>query len=160
MQNVYPIFFGTQDALLGNGFVALVTVNGRALMFEEDGSWWVVGVQPAGVAGEGDSQNEAYLAFRDTIRKVLLDSAQLTASFDEFRADVEALFRQISASEAQRWEAAREAVRSGKCRPEDDYVAGLPRQTADPAAEVKVIQVAEPKKARPTPAPAEVQAAA
>ena len=38
-----------QDAISGNGFLAGITLSGRALMRkEDDGKWWMYGVRPAG----------------------------------------------------------------------------------------------------------------
>ena len=143
--NVYPLIFGVREAITGNGFVGGITLNGRALMaHEEDGLWWVYGVEPGGLAASGETSTEAYLRFRETVRKVLLDSAALTAGFvagqvapdvfgslfEQFRADVEMLGRQVDAAESDRWHAARAAIRAGVVTPEGP-LAELPRYTSD-----------------------------
>ena len=129
--NVYPLIFGVREAITGNGFVGGITLNGRALMaHEEDGLWWVYGVEPGGLAASGETSTEAYLRFRETVRKVLLDSAALTAGFEQFRADLEMLGRQVDAAESDRWHAARAAIRAGVVTPEGP-LAELPRYTSD-----------------------------
>lgn len=157
--DAFPIFFGTRDAVLGNGFVARVSIDGRALMFEEDGRWWVVGVEPGGIAADGATEAEAYMAFREAIRKVLQDSAQLTDGFDAFCADVKALANQVDNLERARWEEARQQVRAGGGLPEG-FVGGLPRLKTDPPCRTVVEQIKTPAATKPEPPRLEVQAAA
>jgi len=40
----YPILFRCRELVEGNGFIAGVGINGRALLFEEDGDMWVEGI--------------------------------------------------------------------------------------------------------------------
>lgn len=160
MVDAFPVFFGTRDTILGNRFVARVSVSGRAVMYQEDGRWWMAGVQPGGIVAAGETPAEAYLAFREAIRNVLHDSAKITTAFDPFRADVLGLLNQVDAHEEQRWHAARAAIRGGAAMPSGGFVGELPRLTTDPAftAEVALVELAD---ARPEAAPAsEVQAAA
>ncbi len=43
----YPVMFTVRDTVSGNGFLAGITLTGRALMTREaDGKWWVYGVRP------------------------------------------------------------------------------------------------------------------
>ena len=37
----YPLLFGRRELLEGNGFIARVSVSGRALLADEDGEFWV-----------------------------------------------------------------------------------------------------------------------
>ena len=41
----YPVMFTLRDAVSGNGFLAGVTVSGRATVREEDGQWWMHGAR-------------------------------------------------------------------------------------------------------------------
>ena len=136
-----PLIFGVREAVTGNGFVGGISISGRALMVrEEDGLWWVYGVEPGGMAACGETSTEAYLLFRETVRKVLLDSASLASSFEQFYTDVEMIGRQINAAESARWEAARAAIRAGVVTPEGP-LAELPRYTADVRCGVEVVRL-------------------
>ncbi len=44
--NHHPMMFIFRDTISGNGFLAGITLSGRALMMEEDGKWWMYGVRP------------------------------------------------------------------------------------------------------------------
>ena len=56
----YPLMFTVRDAISGNGYLAGVTVYGRAIMREEeDGKWWMTGVRPSGITAPGDSPGDA-----------------------------------------------------------------------------------------------------
>lgn len=39
----YPLLFGFRDLIAGNGFVAGVAINGRALLVDEDDGFWIFG---------------------------------------------------------------------------------------------------------------------
>ncbi len=42
----YPLLLDYQDTLFGRGFVAEITACGRLLATEDDGEWWIAGVNP------------------------------------------------------------------------------------------------------------------
>ena len=47
----YPVMFTLRDTVSGNGFLAGITLTGRALMKrEDDEKWWIYGVRPAAIA--------------------------------------------------------------------------------------------------------------
>ena len=46
----HPIMLTLKDAISGQGFLAGITLSGRALMRHEDGKWWMYGVRPGGIA--------------------------------------------------------------------------------------------------------------
>ena len=127
---VYPVIFGLQKHVAGNGFLAEVNLNCTAVLEydAEDKEWWALGVQPGGFATSGASWNEAYLNLRQSMIKVLFDSAALTAGFDAFRADVEKLMNACHEEENKRWAVAREEIRAGKAV-EESGLAELPRAT-------------------------------
>ena len=112
----YPILFSVRDPVIGNGFVAGVEVNGRALMRKEsDGSFWVDGVFPGAVAAGGRSRDESLLRFRESYRTVLYDFALSAASFGEFKTEVERFFWEETPGEAASWRDAAAAL--GACQP-------------------------------------------
>ena len=131
MAATYPLFFGFRDAIEGNGFLAGVAINGRALMVHEGevGGWWLYGVTPAGIAATGETPPEAHAAFRNAYRQVLFDAAAGAETFEAFKAEVERFFNEGD-SEEQRWEEAAAAIRSGQVTPEPPF-SDLPRIPAD-----------------------------
>lgn len=51
----YPLLFARHELIEGNGFIARVAVSGRALLSEEDGEFWVEGINPGGFSAKGQS---------------------------------------------------------------------------------------------------------
>jgi len=123
----YPLVFTFNDTVSGNGFLAGVTVSGRAVMAEDDGSWWMLGVRPAGLAAKGEAPAGAYVEFRKTFTAVLFDAASLASDFDSFKNEVERFFYERDETEEARWHAAGEAIRNGSVTPEPPF-ATLPRE--------------------------------
>ena len=123
----YPLVFTFSDKVSGNGFLANVTINGRALVVKEGELWWMVGVRPAAIAEKGDSPGGAYVDFRRAFTAVLYDAAAVAVGFDAFKAEVERFFYERDETEEQRWNAAGEAIRSGAVTPEPPFAA-LPRE--------------------------------
>lgn len=118
MQN-YPLVFGIRDPILGTGFVAGVELNGRALMREEDGGFWIDGVNPGAISAGGKSPDEAWLKFRQDYRMILFDFAARADSFDDFKKEVERFFWEETPGELEAWLAAvermKEDPRRGRC---------------------------------------------
>ena len=83
----YPILFRITHAVRCEQFEALVTTEGRALMAFEDDEWWCHGVEPGGITEHGDGPLVAYEAFRLSIRHVLDDLAEESASADQRGAE-------------------------------------------------------------------------
>lgn len=137
MMDYYPILFGVRDPIIGNGFVAGVAVNGRALMRRESEGFWVDGVFPGGVCAGGSTRDEALLKFRASYRSVLIDLATEAESFDAFHAAVERFFWEQTPGEADKWlEAAAELRKDAK------RAGGwLPVKTAYPEPEVKIVRL-------------------
>jgi hypothetical protein len=136
----FPLIYGFRELVAGNGFVAGVEVNGRLLLRLEDEEWWAYGVEPGGVAAAGSTEMEAYQNFRQAMREILVDSAVLTATFDAFKADVEALGVQRNEGWEGDWQEAREAVRSGRSTAEGE-LAELPRETQEVRCSLQVVRL-------------------
>jgi hypothetical protein len=126
----YPLVFTFRDAVSGKGFLAGVTMNGRGVMTEEDGAWWVYGVRPAGSAGTGETPPEAYGNYRTRYREVLFDIATEVDSFETFKLEVEKFFNESDAQEEARWQAAVDALRTGATTTDGPFAA-LPREPAE-----------------------------
>lgn len=75
----YPLLFGFRDTVQGNGYVARVAVDGRALMLVEPPpeKVWIEGVTPGGFAASGHSQAAALESFRQSYLAVLFGSPSL-----------------------------------------------------------------------------------
>lgn len=127
----YPLMFTVRDSVVGNGFVAGVTVSGRAVMCQEaDGAWWVYGVRPGAVAETGSTPEEAFLRFRNTYKNVLFDLAEECETYETFRDEVERFYYQPDLEEEGRWESAFKAIRAHQIIPEG-FFSKLPQQSPE-----------------------------
>ena len=79
----YPLLLGFRDLIAGNGFVASVALNGRALLVDEDDGFWMYGVNPGGLAAGGSTAAEALAEFRKDYRLVLFDIATEAEGFED-----------------------------------------------------------------------------
>ena len=129
----HPLMLTLQDAVAGKGFLARITMSGRALMrLEDDGKWWMYGVCPAGIAASGNNIDEAFLRFRNSYKEILFDIAQESHKFQDFKAEVERFFNEPDSDnqDQQLWENALKAIRSASNPPPEPF-SHLPRQTPE-----------------------------
>ncbi|HVR10405.1 MAG TPA: hypothetical protein VMW75_20330 [Thermoanaerobaculia bacterium] len=110
----YPILFSRRDVVKARDYTAGVIVAGRILVTEEDGEFWAEGVNPGGMAAEGDSTETALCALCDSYHKVLLDIAEDAPSFESFKKAVERFFADTNMTALKEWEEAVLQVRAGK----------------------------------------------
>src|SRR5258706_2838113 len=104
----YPLLFARREKVEGNGFIARVAVSGRILLTEENGDFWVEGINPGGLAANGKSANEALAQFCLDFLAILFDIANDAKAFEGFRAGVHKFLDETSAPALKEWE---EAVR-------------------------------------------------
>src|SRR5438445_6252267 len=132
MTENHPIMITLRDIISGDGFLAGITLSGRALMRHEDGKWWMYGVRPAAIAESGETIEEAFSRFRNRYKEVLVDLAQERTTFDAFKAAVEEFFYESDEdSEDERlWEETLKAIRTEKCDPPEPF-ANLPREAPE-----------------------------
>ncbi len=124
----HPLIFTLRDAISGDGFLAGITLSGRALMEQgDDGKWWMYGVRPGALAESGDTPQETFLRFRNRYKEILFDIAQEHRTFDDFKREVERFFYEPDEEEERRWEDALRAVRAGNLVPPEPFSA-LPRE--------------------------------
>ena len=123
----YPLMLTLRDAVSGNGFLAGVTLYGRALMVFEDGKWWMYGVRPGAIAESGTTPQETFASFRERYKLALFDIAEEASDFEDFKASVESFYTQPDYFEENRWETAFKAIRSGNIIPEPPFFSTLPR---------------------------------
>jgi hypothetical protein len=102
--HLHPLVFTLQDVVTGRGFLAGIVVTGKAVMEQEDGKWWMYGVCPGGIAGSGDTPNEAFVDFRNRYKEALFDMAEEYTNFLAFRSNVKSFFEQEDVQENVRWE--------------------------------------------------------
>lgn len=129
----YPLLYGLNDLIAGNGFFAGVSVNGRALLVDEGDGYWMYGVSPGGIAAGGATPGEAQAEFRQIYTSVLFDIAAEAESFEEFKGQVEQFFLVADDVTAAEWSAAVAEVRQG--RVDADW---LPKRKAESRIGVKV----------------------
>src|SRR6266511_3969576 len=109
----YSLLFTFLDKVEGNGYLADIAVHGRLLAKEENGTWWMYGVNPGGLAASGATRAEAYGEFRASLMKVLFDIATEASGFYAFRTRAKKFFEENDKETIAEWEAAREQVRKG-----------------------------------------------
>ena len=116
-----PLFYTFQDTVIGPDFVAEVNIKGRATSIKEEVDDHVVysfnGVEPGGIADEGDTLNESYYAFKNSLAQILSELLYLSDDFEDFKDRVTEFVRQINIPEERDWVVAREAVRCGELIP-------------------------------------------
>lgn len=136
----YPIIFGLRDVVLGDGYLAGVAVDGRALLHEEDDGYvWVEGVNPGGVTGTGNSHTEALEDFRKNYRGALYDIALEASNFKAFRREVKEFFENTGDLPVRDWEEAVEDVRAGKITAD-----WLSRRSAETRFGIRVAEFRKP----------------
>jgi len=146
----FPLLFTFRDMVAGNGFIAGVTISGRALMTDEgEGGWWVYGVRPGALSESGDTPQAAYLAFRTALQETLFHFAERSADFFALHADIERFFGQVDAEEERRWVSAREAIKGGAAV--DAPFTELPQDRSLRPCFVEVVRLDKPER-QPTPA--------
>ena len=115
--NHHPLMFTFRDTISGDGFLAGITLSGRALMLKEDQKWWMYGVRPGAIAESGASPQETILRFRNRYREVLFDIAGEHDTFEAFKKEAERFFYEPDEEEERRWEDAARAIRSQNLDP-------------------------------------------
>jgi len=117
----FPLMFTFRDAVSGNGFLAGVTLSGRALMVCENGEWWMYGVRPGAISETGETPQETFLRFRNAYRAILFDIAEEAVDFDSFKKEAERFYQEPDNEEEGRWIEAFQAIRSGKVEAEAPF---------------------------------------
>ena len=105
-----PLLFSFRQPVFGEGFLAGIKMDGRALMDEGDETW-LTGVAPVGFAANGADRGAAFLAFRNAWVAILFDIASESRSFGEFKKSCEGFLSAASHNLTADWEAALADVR-------------------------------------------------
>src|ERR1700693_1648349 len=148
----YPVMFTLRDTISGNGFLAGVTLTGRALMTNEsDGKWWVYGVRPGAIAESGTTPEETFLRFRNAYKNLLFDFAEEAVNFDFFKRSVEQFYSQPDKEEEASWLGAFNALRSGKAIPDEPFFAQLPKEDPEKRPTQITVERLDKENSRYTP---------
>jgi hypothetical protein len=108
----FPLLFQFRDIVAGNGFLARVLVDGRALLtVEDDGDQWVYGVQPGSISGGASDAATALNEFKTRYQSVLFDIAGEAPTFEDFKREVRAFFDTVNQKDESEWMTALDAVR-------------------------------------------------
>jgi hypothetical protein len=149
--HLHPLVFTLQDVITGCGFLAGILVTGKAVMEHEDGKWWMYGVCPGGLAGSGDTPNEAFIDFRTRYKEALFDLATECAGFLQFQAEVKKFYAEDK-REGERWDAALQFLREHEDCVTDNFKK-LPRAAdGDYHLSIQVSRLEKKKKADLIPA--------
>lgn len=106
-----PLVFTFKQIVLGDGFVAGVSMRGRALLEDGGEETWITGVAPAGLAGGGIDRASAFADFRKGWAEILFDIASDSTSFSDFKDRCSDFLATARESITQEWLAALEEVR-------------------------------------------------
>ncbi len=134
--DTYPLLFSFHDVVAGNGFFAGVTIDGRALLEEDEEGAWFYGVEPGSLAGHGSTRQEAHQDFRAGYRSVLADIAYEVESFSQFEVLARDFLCTINGPTEADWKELVGQVRSG-----DLNLNGPPRRDADLARKVTIMEL-------------------
>lgn len=74
-------------------------------MIEEQDGWWVYGVNPGGIAGGGETPEDACAEFRRMLHAALLDLAEESMDFEGFKSSVVEFVRQTNTVNEREWSA-------------------------------------------------------
>lgn len=109
-----PLLFSFQRIVAGNGFIAQLSMDGRALLEREGDEDWITGVAPVGWTEGGATRQEAFLNFRRGWELLIDDIAESAGDSAAFEAALRALTQIQCESLATQWEAARQELRASE----------------------------------------------
>ncbi len=133
----YPLLFTFRDLVKGNDFWAGVSIEGRAVLDEdEDEGAWFYGVQPGSLAGHGETGQEAHQDFLRGYRSVLSDLADVAEDFTAFKTLANEFLSTINRPVERQWEEAVALVRAG-----DLKLGWLPKRNADLKRKIEIVEV-------------------
>lgn len=113
--NDYPLIFKFKGVFQTPVFAAGITVEGHVLATkEEDGLWWLYGVNPGGMSQSGATLDLAYANFRTFFKGIVEDLAAEALSFEAFQAEVAKFIDDTDVSDSARWLKARAALKAGQ----------------------------------------------
>lgn len=112
-----PLYFDLEEAARGengDGFLATVRLRGRITCRQEEGAFWMSGVNPVGIAEYGDTPAAAYGQFRSAVLDAVRDFADWADDLRQFRAEFTAFLLHTTEEIEGEWIAARQEIRNGR----------------------------------------------
>ncbi|HWH58184.1 MAG TPA: hypothetical protein VN682_11170 [Terriglobales bacterium] len=146
----HPLLFTLRDAVSGKGFLAGITLSGRALMVQEDGKWWTYGVRPGAIAESGSTPQESFARFRNRYKEVLFDIADESRTFAAFKREVERFANEVDKEEERSWNDALQLVRASSGPPPEPF-SQLDRMKAEEAPPKVTVEKLSAAKRKFTP---------
>ncbi|MHB1847202.1 MAG: hypothetical protein ACYCWW_20455 [Deltaproteobacteria bacterium] len=136
----YPLLCGFQETIMGKGYLASVLIAGRALAVEEDdGRWWIYGVNPGAIAEEGGTLREAHKNLLRRFRAYLMDVAAEVSDFQAFEKEVQRFFNESDAASIKEWDEAVVRVRTNHIQLDE-----LPTEPAQSPRSIRVQEIMKP----------------
>lgn len=123
----WPLIFTYRGTILGNGFLAEISLQGRVLACPESEGVWVYGVNPGAIAISAPTLAATNVELRDTLTRLFIDFAEEAKTFDGLKTTIERFMEESDADSHEAWEAARREVREGRVMAPSD----LRRETDD-----------------------------
>ena len=141
----YPLLFSFHDFVACRGFMARVAVDGQVVLTEDDdGSCWLYGVRPGGLAATGDDRGQALLEFKRTYQGVLFDIAARVSSLTELRGEIERFVMEENGPTAQEWQVALVNIRAHGAPP-DHGMPIVPAEDRPPRVSVDALDEPKPE---------------
>lgn len=134
-----PLYLDLLGVVEGDGFIAVLRMRGRVTGMPEFGSYWIYGVNPGGLAQNGDDLASARANFRRAVMEVLFDLADRASDFAGFRDAVRSFLAGTDDDITEEWVEARRRIRAGPI-PE----AGLRAETAELDTGLEIRNILDP----------------
>ncbi len=113
--NDYPLIFKFKGVFQTPLFAAGITVEAHVLAAkEEDGLWWLYGVNPGGMSESGDTLDLAYANFRTFFKGIVEDLAAEASSYEAFQAAVAMFIADTDTVDSAQWLKARAELKAGQ----------------------------------------------
>lgn len=111
----WPLLFRYRAPILGKGFVAVVSLQGRLLARPDGDRVWIDGVNPGALALGAPNITTAGGELRTVLTGIFVDFAEQAAdSFEAFKAAVEGFFHATDPESVAEWEASVAGVQRGR----------------------------------------------
>jgi len=124
---MWPLIFAYRETILGQGFLAEITLRGRVLASPESDGVWVYGVNPGAIAVGAPTLGDTHGELRNALHRLFIDFAQEAGTFDDFKETIERFVGESDPETQQEWDMARASVRAGNVSVPSD----LPRETSE-----------------------------
>ena len=108
----YPLLFKFFHRVHVGQIRAGVGVQGRGLLYDDKGGWWLTGVDAGGITADGTNPVEALGGFRITFGQVIDELATQASSFEQFKVEVLKFFGDVNNLVERDWTERRAEIRA------------------------------------------------